>query len=206
MSISTSCVNKPMDCPLTSLPVLTLVLSQPNKTSFSISWVSKPDGCSLFTSLPCLIIGFLILVGFVGSLHYLQQLLNPILSSNYFKKNLLRKSRWRIYFLASDFSRFHHNYFRDSMSRKCVVKDDCVRSCLIELKSFLLSKLYINPIHRVLVSFPLLLVPCKTWCFQVNGIRISVFFVHRIHRRKEYRLSFAQILTSRYQSWIDYGM
>ena len=32
---------------------------------------------------PFLIIGFLILVSFVGSLHYLQQLLNPSLSSNY---------------------------------------------------------------------------------------------------------------------------
>ena len=33
--------------------------------------------------------------------------------------------------------------------------DDCVRSCLIELESFLLSKLYIDPVHRVLMSFPL---------------------------------------------------
>ena len=42
--------------------------------------------------------------------------------------------------------------------------------------------------------FPLfLLVPCKTWCFQVNYLRIFVFFVHTIHRREEYRLSFAQI-------------
>ena len=45
---------------------------------------------------PCLIIGFLILDGFVGSIHYLQQLLNPIRSSNFFKGNLRRKSRWRI--------------------------------------------------------------------------------------------------------------
>ena len=50
---------------------------------------------------------------------------------------------------------------------------------LIELQSFLLSKLYIDPIHRVLMYFPLLLLaPCKTWCFQVNVVRISVFFVH----------------------------
>ena len=39
----------------TGLIVLTLELSQPNKTPFSISWVSAPDGCSLFTGLsPCL--------------------------------------------------------------------------------------------------------------------------------------------------------
>ena len=37
------------------------------------------------------------------------------------------------------------------------------------------------------------LLPCKKWCIQVNVIRIFVFFVHRIHRRKEYSLSFAQI-------------
>ena len=43
--------------------------------------------------------------------------------------------------------------------------------------------------------FPIfLLVPCKMWCFQVNYILISVFFVHRVHRSREYRLSFAQIL------------
>ena len=85
MSISSSWVNKPVGCPLTSLSVLVwsastfssaflslstrstdtgtqlwlnggpftdlpvheIVLSQPNKTSFLISWVSKPDGCSL---------------------------------------------------------------------------------------------------------------------------------------------------------------
>ena len=70
----------------------------------------------------------------------------------------------------------------------CIVEDDCVRSCLIELKSFLLTKFYVNPIHRVLMYFPLfLLVPCKTWCCKANVIWIFVFFVHRIHSRKEYR-------------------
>ena len=44
----------------TSLTVLTLVLSQPNKTPLSISWLSEQDGCSLFASLPVLTIGFLI--------------------------------------------------------------------------------------------------------------------------------------------------
>ena len=36
-----------------------------------------------------------------------------------------------------------------------VVEDDCVRSCLMELQFFPLSKLYIDPIHRILVHFPL---------------------------------------------------
>ena len=37
------------------------------------------------------------------------------------------------------------NIVRDTISWERVVKDDCVRSCLIELKSFLLSKLDVNP-------------------------------------------------------------
>ena len=57
-----------------------------------------------------------------------------------------------------DFFRFHHNRFRDTISWECIIEDDCVRSCLIELQSFPLGKLYIDPVHRVLVPFPLLLV------------------------------------------------
>ena len=109
-------------------------------------------------------------------------------------------SRWYIYFLVHDFSRFNHNYFRDTTSWECVVKDDCITSCLIELQSFSLSKLLIDPIHRTLVSFPLLLlVRCKTWFGQVKLIRIFVVFVHGIHSRREFSLSFpAWILSSRY--------
>ena len=82
---------------LTGLTVLEFVLSQPNKTSFPISLVSKPGGCSLTGLPPCLIIGFWILVGFVGSLHYLQQLLNPILSSNYLLKEIFGGGRGDAY-------------------------------------------------------------------------------------------------------------
>ena len=41
---------------------------------------------------------------------------------------------------------------------ECVVKDDGVRSCLIELKSFLLSKFDVDLIHSVLMYFPRFLV------------------------------------------------
>ena len=54
--------------------------------------------------------------------------------------------------------------------------------------------------------FHFLLVPSKTWCFQVTYIRIFVFLVHGIHRREEYRLSFAQNLSFWYQSWIHDGV
>ena len=49
-------------------------------------------------------------------------------------------------------------------------------------------------------------VLCKTRCSQVDRVRMLVFFVQKIHRRMEYRLSFPQILSSRYQSRIDDGM
>ena len=51
-------------------------------------------------------------------------------------------------FLVYDFSRFHHNNFRDTISWRCIVKDDCITSCLMELQSFSLSKLQIDPITQ----------------------------------------------------------
>ena len=147
------------------------------------------------------------LVGFVGSLSTSGNFWTQFFHLMSFKRNLWRKWRWRIYFLVNDFSRFHHDSLRDTISWKRVVKDDCVRSFLIELKSFLLSKFDVNPIHRVLMFLPyFLLVPSKTRCIHVNFIWISMFLVHWIHRREEYRLYFAQILSSSYQSWIHDGV
>ena len=106
-----------------------------------------------------------------------------------------------INFLVYDFSSFHPNNFRDTASWECFVKNDGVRSCLIEFQSFLQSKIDVDPIHRVLMFLPLFMhVLCMTWFIQVDRIRIFVFFVHRIHRQKTYCLSVAQILSSRYQS------
>ena len=121
--------------------------------------------------------------------------------------NRWRWSRWHIHFLVFDFFRFHHNCFRDTTSWECIVEDDCVRSCLIELQSFSLSKLYIDPIHRILVHFPLLLVRYKTWFGQTKLFWILVILMHGIHGCKEYRLSVpARILSSRFQSWICDGV
>ena len=128
-----------------------LVPSRPNKTSFSISWV---NGCSP-TGLPVLDNW----VSSFGWIRWVSLLLPATSESNSFIQLLLKeifgRSRGDTYiFSYNNFSRFHHNNFRDTMSWECVVKNDCVRSCLIELQSFPLSKLYINPIHSVLVSFP----------------------------------------------------
>ena len=167
-------------------------MSSSSMTNLSASWVNccPPTG---LTVLDYWVFGF-------GWIRW-------VLIQLFLKENRWRWSRWRIYFLVYDFSRFHHNHFRDTTSWECIVKDDCITSCLIELQSFTLSKLYSDPMHRVLVSFPLLLlVPCKTWFGQVKLVRIFVFLVHGIHSRKEYCLSFpAWVLSSRYQSWICDG-
>ena len=95
-----------------------------------------------------------------------------------------------MYLLVNNFFRFHHNHFRDFISWECFVKDDCVTSCLVVLQSFPLSKMFFDPIHRILVPFPLLLVRCKTWFGQIKLLRIPVILIHGIHGCKEYRLSF----------------
>ena len=147
------------------------------------------------------------LVGLVGSFliveHLWTQFLHPIISQG----NLRKRPRWLIYFLVYDFSSFHLDSFRDTIGCECIVKDDGVRSLLMWLKSFLLSKSDVDPIHRVLMFLPCCMhVPCKTRCFQVDRLRIFVFFVQRIYRQKVYCMPFAQSLASRYQSWIHDGM
>ena len=94
--------------------------------------------------------------------------------------------------------------FRDTIGWECVVKDDGVRSRLIELKYFPLSKFYIDPVNRVLMSSPLfLLVPCKTWYFQVDVhsgclCSLSIGFTGR----KNTVCRLLKFLTSWYQCWI----
>ena len=82
--------------------------------------------------------------------------------------------------------------------------DYSIRSSLIELQSFLKSKIDVDPIYCVLMSRPCIVqVLCMTWYTQVNLIRILVTFVPRINRQEEYCLSLARILTSRYSSRVD---
>ena len=143
------------------------------------------------------------LVDFCLSSNFWTQFLHPIVS----QRNLRRQSKWFKNFFVYGFSSFHRNNSRDAISWEYIVKNDGVRSRLTELQSFLLSKFDIDPIHRVLMFLPCFMhVPCKTRCSQVDRLRILVFLIHRIHKQKEYCLSFAQNLTSWYQSWIDDGM
>ena len=83
-----------------------------------------------------------------------------------FQGNLWRKPKWRIFLLVYNFSSFHPNNFRDTISWECFVKNDSVRSCLIELQSVLQSKVDVDPIYRVLMFLPCFVhVLCKTRCF-----------------------------------------
>ena len=91
--------------PLTGLPVLVecLTSSWSNKIPFSISFVDScpPTGLAVLDN-------WSFLVGFVGYLCCFQRLLNPILSSNYLCGDHRWWSRWHIYFVVYEFSRFHH--------------------------------------------------------------------------------------------------
>ena len=99
------------------------------------------------------------LVVFCLSSNFWTQFLHPIISQG----NLRRGPRWRIFFLVFDFSSFHHDSFRDTTSWECIVKDDCITSCLIAFESFTWSKLYISTKYTVpWCLFQFLLVPCKT--------------------------------------------
>ena len=85
------------------------------------------------------------------------------------------------------------------------MKNDRVRSSLIELQSFPQSKIDVDPTHCILMSLPYFMhVLCMTWCIQVDRIKILMIFVHGIHRQK--CLSVVQMLTSKYQSRNDNGM
>ena len=65
-------------------------------------------------------------------------------SSHVSKRSIGRRPRWRICFLVYDFSSFHPNNFRNTIRWTCFVKNDRVRSSLIELQSFLQSSIDVD--------------------------------------------------------------
>ena len=77
---------------------------------------------------PFLIIGFLVLAGFVGYLCWFQRLLNPILSSNCLYKNSsvvvemthILSGMWLLQIPWQQLSRYN--------KLECIVKDDCITS------------------------------------------------------------------------------
>ena len=131
------------------------MLSQPNKTSVSISLVSNPGGCSL-TGLSVIDIwvfdfGWICWESPVPPAtsepnSFIQLSLKEIFGGG-------RGDSYTFSYMISPVSIIIA--FGIQLAGSCVVKDDCVRSCLIELKSFLLSKFYVDPLHCVLMYFQL---------------------------------------------------
>ena len=88
---------------------------------------------------------------------------------------------------------------------KCRLKNNCVRSCLIELQSFFDdSKINIDPKYRILMPFPgVLQVSCMTRYRVVNILWIFAISAARTNRQEEHRLPSAQFLTTKYQPTAD---
>ena len=96
------------------------------------------------------------------------------------------------------FSSLQSHNFLNTISWKCFLKDDCIRSSLIEFQSFRDSKIDVDPIYCVLMSLPCFIqVLCMTRYTQVDHIKILVTFVHRINRQKEYKHMLHGICTGR---------
>ena len=118
------------------------------------------------------------LVGSIGNFSIVAQLLllvvdkllNPILSSSHVSRKSSEAAEVTyICSLVCDFSSSHPNNFRDTTSWRCFVKNDGVRSCLIELQPFLDSKIDVDPKHCVLMSLPCFM---HVLCIHVDRIRI----------------------------------
>ena len=102
-----------------------------------------------------------------------------------FQGDLWWRPRWHVYFFENDFSSFQSNNFRNTIRWKRFMKNDSVRSNLIELQSFRSSKIDVDPIYCVLMSLPCIVqVLCMTRYTQVDRVRILIVFVHRINRQK----------------------
>ena len=145
------------------------------------------------------------LVGLVGKIFVVEQLLLLVVEqhSNRASMKSLAEVEVTCKLFVQHFSSFQSNNFWNTISWKCFLKDDRIRSSLIQCQSFLNRKIDVDPIYRVLMSLPCIVqVLCTTWYIQVNLVKILVTFVPRVKRQEEYCLSLARILSSRYQSWI----
>ena len=69
--------------------------------------------------------------------------------------------RWHVHFYVTDFPSFQSNNFWNTISWKCFLKDDCIRSSLTECQSFLNRKIDLDP--GVLMSFSMLYSRYCAW-------------------------------------------
>ena len=109
----------------------------------------------------------------------LEQLLNPIVSSNHVSKKSLESDE--------------------------VCRRGWLRSILFDRTSILsVEQAVCDEIHSILMSLPCFPhVLCKTRCFQLDRVKMLVFFVQRIHKQKEYSVccSTFVVLVSILDSW-----
>ena len=74
-----------------------------------------------------------------------EQLPNLILFTIRASKISLVEAEVTCMLFQKDFSNFLSNNFRNTTSWKCFLKNDCIRSSLIECQSFLKSKIHVDP-------------------------------------------------------------
>ena len=109
-----------------------------------------------------------------------------------FQRDLWWWSRRHVWFLIQNFSSLQSHNFWNTISWKCSLKNNCVRSSLIECQSLPNRKIDVDPIYRVLMSLPCIVqVWCSTWYREVNMFKVFVTFISWINKQEEYCLSLA---------------
>ena len=176
-----------------------LVPSRPNKTSFPISWVND-----------CSPTGHTVLDNWVFSFGWIrwESLLLPAISDIQLSlKEIFGGSRGDIFTFSYIIFQIPSQHL-SGYNRLGVCRKGWWRSIASDRNSILsFEQVWYQPNS---VSWCLFQVFClyhaRRGASRSIKNRISVFFVPRIHTREEYRLSFAQNLSSRYQSWIHDGV
>ena len=86
-------------------------------------------------------------------------------------------SRRQVWSCIQNFSSFQPFNFWNATSWKYSLKNNCIRSCLIERQSFWNRKIDVDPIYSVLMSLPCIVqVLCSAWYREVNMFRIFMIF------------------------------
>ena len=119
-----------------------------SRIGFGVGWVDWKNFVCRTTSL--LVIEQLPLL-------VVEQLSNPILLSIrdvVRLRSLAEVEVTCILFFVKDFSSFQSNNFGNTISWNCFLKDDCIRSNLIECQSFPQSKIDVDPTYCVLSQSP----------------------------------------------------
>ena len=113
------------------------------------------------------------LVGEIGNYYIVEQLvflvveqlLNPILSSTHVSGKSLEEDEVTHILSRLRLLQFPSENFRDTTSWECAIEDDCVRSCLIKLKSFLLRTIDVDPERNKL---------SRKWLLSVYFLKIDL--------------------------------